>query len=129
MLAAILLNLPDYQKPSRDADAAPLRNDRRKKAIETAQELESYLADKNVPTELKTLPERVKKHIEADRVSVDEVFNLANEVRLRTIELKEMASQRQATIDYLFMLDAFSVFLLELQDSEDDVIALLLMES
>lgn len=132
MLAAILLNLPDYQQPKRDGDAgaSPLRNSNRKNLLKTAQELEKYLFDKDVPAQLKSLPKRVKTQIQATTVPVQEVFSLTYELRMYQAEILRMASENRAEqLDYLFMLDAMRVFLTELQETEDDVISLLLLDA
>lgn len=132
MLAAILLNLPDYQQPKRDGGAgvSPLRNSNRKTLLKTAQELEKYLFDKDVPAQLKSLPKRVKSQIQATTVPVQEVFDLSRELRLQQIEIMRMASEnRGEQLDYLFMLDAMRIFLVELQETEDDIISLLLLEA
>lgn len=132
MLACLLLNLPDYQQPKRDGDAGAIsiRNNTRKNLLKTAQELEKYLFDKDVPAQLKSLPKRVKKQVMAKAVPVDEVFSLAYELRMYQVEIMRMASQnRGEQLDYLFMLDAMRVFLVELQEAEDDIISLLLLDA
>lgn len=136
MLAALLVNLADYQQPGRDADGGAAVRERprrvlpdrpitRDDVIQAANELEELIEQEQ---SLKPIPKKVRTYVAAEVVQVDEVSNLQAELAMREFELRQRlqeADQEQRYIS-LLILEQISVILRYVQDEEEAIIALLL---
>ena len=133
MLAALLVNLPDYQKKS-DSGGSELvayRSTSRRTVLESAKKLEEYLYGKPVKEPIKRAVKRAREYVETD-ATPEEVFDLSAELQMRTVELqqelKKSEDQRDQAIDYLLVLNTFTVFLNYVQEDEEAILVLLLTE-
>lgn len=133
MLAAILLNLADYQQPARDADAGKVRyyeyerKDRRKEMFDAAAELEVLLdAAPKVAKPIKKLLDKAKRYAD-NALSVEDQSNFYAELAARAFEIRqEMERRVDDQIQYLIVLEQITVFLTYLREDEDDLLVLLL---
>lgn len=133
MLAAILLNLADYQQPQRDADAGKRYVDEkdiaRKQNIKKAVSAFANLLDKadNATTKpLRKLKQRVINY-SRDTLPVDDFSELIRELSMREFELRRSLLQvdQQEPITVL-ILEQLTIILTFMQDDEEAIIALLL---
>lgn len=132
MLAALLLNLPDQRRQDGDGGKArqdvAYRSNRRQVALQAAEKLEEYIGGTKKLEAVKKAAKRVKSYIEQPETSADQVFELSRQIQMREFELRQELAKRdaQSAIDYLFVLEQFSVFVQLLQDDEEEILVLLM---
>lgn len=123
MLAAILLNLPDYQK-KRDADASFMQDRRNfKKRINEFAEL----LDESEIKPLRQLKQRVVKYAE-DKATLSESSELLRELSMREFELRQSAFQSNQQDSYTVLILEHLTFILSYMQEQEEEILLLLME-
>lgn len=136
MLAALLVNLADYQQPARDADGGAAVRERprrvlpdrpvtRDDVIQAANELE-VLAEQE--KSLRAVPKKVRDYVAAEVVQVDEVSNLQAELSVLEFEYRQsmLREQQEDRLQTILILEQISVILRYVQDEEEAIIALLL---
>jgi hypothetical protein len=132
MLAALLLNLPDYQaKPDgMDADAGrkartyarSVRSNSRQVLLEAADEIERLLDGKTPPVPVKRLTKRVKRYAE-DKGSASDLSQMIADLQMRIFEL------RRTEVTWVFpVVTEMEVMLELLMQDEEDILILLLAE-
>lgn len=131
MLAALLLNLPT--KEGSGGRIVYGGRKQQEELLREAQKIESYLSGKPVREPLKRAVKRLKQYVEAvEDVTPEEVFDLSAELQMRTVELqqelKKSEDQRDQAIDYLLVLNTFTVFLNYVQEDEEAILVLLLTD-
>lgn len=131
MLAALLLNLPT--KEGSGGRIVYGGRKQQEELLQEAQKIESYLSGKPVREPLKRAVKRLKQYVEAvEDVTPEEVFDLSAELQMRTVELqqelKKSEDQRDQAIDYLLVLNTFTVFLNYVQEDEEAILVLLLTD-
>lgn len=133
MLAAILLNLADYQKPARDADAGRYRFTEkdlpRKKELKKAISAFANLLDKAQEpalNPLKKVKQRVQEYTTTD-LPVDEFSDLIRELSMREFELRRSInrSSQQDPISIL-ILEQLTIVLTFMQQDEEEILVLLM---
>lgn len=134
MLAALLLNLPDYLKQP-DADAGIVKKARRRvelpegvpitvdDVIAAADELEAVIEQEE---SLKKLPEKVRDYVSTNVLSVDDISNLQAELAMREFEYRQRLQEGKQQEVTLLILEQISVILRFVQDDEEAILALLL---
>jgi hypothetical protein len=137
MLAAILLNLPDYQQPGKDADAAPAKRyinaddvynkQTRSEAILTAaRRLEELTEGVDTPAAVKPVAEvlpQIEQYAE-NRVDTQELSSLLARLAALEFELRQ-----KPDVTSLLVLQEVSVVLTFLRDDEEAILAILLCEA
>ena len=131
MLAALLLNLPT--KEGSGGRIVYGGRKQQEELLQEAQKIESYLSGKPVREPLKRAVNRLKQYVEAaEDLTPEEVFDLSAELQMRTVELqqelKKSEDQRDQAIDYLLVLNTFTVFLNYVQEDEEAILVLLLTD-
>lgn len=134
MLAALLLNLPDYLKQP-DADAGIVKKARRRvelpegvpitvdDVIAAADELEAVIEQEE---SLKPLPSKVRDYVSTSVLSVDDISNLQAELAMREFEYRQRLQEGKQQEVTLLILEQISVILRFVQDDEEAILALLL---
>jgi hypothetical protein len=134
MLAALLTNLPDYQQPGRDADAAPAKRryinaddvydkQTREQAILTAaRRLEELATDEVADTVAEVVP-RIEQYAE-NKTDTQELSSLLARLAALEFELRQ-----KPDVTSLLVLQEVSVVLTFLRDDEEAILAILLCEA
>jgi hypothetical protein len=133
MLAAILLNLPDYQQPGKDADAAPAKRyinaddvynkQTRSEAILTAaKRLEELATDEVADTVAEVVP-RIEQYAD-NKTDTQELSSLLARLAALEFELRQ-----KPDVTNLLILSEVSVVLTFLRDDEEAILAILLCEA
>lgn len=123
MLAALLLNLPDYQK-KRDADASFMQDRRNfKKRINEFAEL----LDQSEVKPLRQLKQRIVKYAK-DESTLSESSELLRELSMREFELRQSAFQTNQQDSYTVLILEHLTFILSYMQEQEEEILLLLME-
>lgn len=134
MLAALLLNLPDYLKQP-DAGAGIVKKAKRRvelpqgvpitvdDVIAAADELEAMIEQED---SLKPLPDKVRDYVAANVVSVDDISSLQLELAMREFEYRQRLQEGKQQELTLLILEQISVILRFVQDDEEAILSLLL---
>jgi hypothetical protein len=134
MLAALLTNLPDYQQPGRDADAAPAKRryinpddvynkQNREQAILTAARRLEELATEEVADTVAEVVPRIEQYAE-NKTDTQELSSLLARLAALEFELRQ-----KPDVTNLLILSEVSVVLTFLRDDEEAILAILLCEA
>jgi hypothetical protein len=134
MLAALLTNLPDYQQPGKDADAAPAKRryinaddvynkQTRSEAILTAARRLEELATEEVADTVAEVVPRIEQYAE-NEIDTQELSSLLARLAALEFELRQ-----KPDVTNLLILTEVSVVLTFLRDDEEAILAILLCEA